>query len=182
MAVPSEKSATPRLGHADSVDRGGRGRSLPRPNHYSYGSTAAIVTSVGLIVGFGAASVSRPAIVSSLLIIALADNISDSLSIHVYQESENLEGHAAIRATLTNFAARFLAALSFVGIVFAFSGLAAQVVATAWGVLLLGALTYVLARARGVRPWPEIVKHLVVAIAVVAVSRVLGAWIAAHVS
>jgi hypothetical protein len=43
----------------------------------SFGSTAAIVTSVGLIVGFGAATISRVAIVSALLIVAFADNISD---------------------------------------------------------------------------------------------------------
>lgn len=80
----------------------------------SFGSTAAIVTSVGLIVGFGAATVSRPAIVSALLIVAFADNISDSLSIHIYQESENLEERAAFLATVTNFLARLMIALSFV--------------------------------------------------------------------
>ena len=119
---------------------------------------------------------------SGLLIIAVADNISDSLSIHIYQESENLEARVALRATLTNFAARFLVVLSFVGIVITFPGRAAQAVATAWGMLLLGGLIYFLSRLRQVRPWREITKHLLVAVVVVAVSRVLGGWIAAHVS
>lgn len=70
--------------------------------------------------------------------------------------------------------------MSFVGIAIAFPGRSAAVVATAWGVLLLGTLTYVLARLRRVRPWREVAKHLVVATAVVAVSRVLGGWIATH--
>jgi vacuolar iron transporter family protein len=154
----------------------------PRPNRYSYGSTAAIVTCVGLIVGFGAASVPRSAVVSGLLIIAFADNLSDSLSIHIYQESENLEARAAFRATITNFVARLLVALSFVLIMLVFNRQAAQVVATAWGLLLLGTLTFVLARLRKVQPWREISKHVVVALVVVTVSRLLGAWIAAHVS
>jgi vacuolar iron transporter family protein len=111
---------------------------LASPSRYSYGSTAAVVTSVGLIVGFGAASVSKSTVVSGLLIIAVADNLSDSLSIHIYQESENLEAPAAFRATLTNFAARFLVVMSFVGIVIAFRGRASQAVATVWGMLLLG--------------------------------------------
>jgi hypothetical protein len=55
-------------------------------------------------------------------------------------------------------------------------------VATGWGLLLLSALTFVLARARHVTPWRDITKHLVVAIVVVAASRVLGGWIAVHVS
>jgi VIT1/CCC1 family predicted Fe2+/Mn2+ transporter len=155
---------------------------LASPSRYSYGSTAAIVTSVGLIVGFGAASVSRSTVVSGLLIIALADNVSDSLSIHVYQESQNFEARAALRATLTNFAARFLVVMTFVGIVIAFPGRAAPAVATLWGILLLGVLTYVLSRQRHERPWRGIAMHLVVAIVVVAISRNLGGWIAAHVS
>jgi VIT1/CCC1 family predicted Fe2+/Mn2+ transporter len=159
-----------------------RSRARPRPNRYSYGSTAAIVTSVGLIVGLGAVSVSKAALLSGLLIIALADNLTDSLSIHVYQESENLEGRAAFRATVTNFVARLIVALSFVGIVVLFRGGTATVVATIWGLLLLGTLTFVVSRARGVPPLREITKHLLVAVAVVAASRMLGAFIAAHVS
>lgn len=154
----------------------------PLPNRYSYGSTAAILTSVGLIVGFGAASASKAAVLSGLLIIALADNLSDSLSIHIYQESENLESRAALRATITNFVARLLVALSFVGVLVVFPARAAPAVATAWGLTLLGALTFILSRARHVSAWREIAKHLVVAIVVVATSRALGAWIAAHVS
>ena len=156
--------------------------ALDRPNRYSFGSTAAIVTSVGLVVGFGAASVSRAALVSGLLITALADNISDSLSIHIYQESENLESRAAFRATVTNFVARFLVALSFVAIVLAAPPGATAVTATIWGVLLLGALTYLLSRHRNVNPMREIVKHLLVAAVVIVASGLLGAWITAHVS
>ena len=151
------------------------------PRHYSFGSTAAIVTSVGLIVGFSAADVPRAAIVSGLLIIALADNISDSLSIHIYQESENLETRAAFRATLANFVARLVVAMSFVAIVVVVPLSAVAAAALGWGGLLLGAVTYGVARIRGASPWREMLKHLVVAFAVVATSRVIGIWIAAHV-
>jgi hypothetical protein len=41
------------------------------------------VTSVELVVGLGVAAVSRAAVVSGLLVIALADNVSDSLSVHL---------------------------------------------------------------------------------------------------
>jgi len=158
-----------------------RRRGLSQPNHYSYGSTAAISTSVGLIVGLGAASVQRSAIVSSLLIIALADNLSDSLSIHVYQESENLEARDAFHATLTNFAARLLVAMSFVAIVVSFpSTRTAAILAVAWGAALLTGLSLVLSRLRHLRPWRQISEHLAVAAIVTAASRILGAWIAAN--
>jgi VIT1/CCC1 family predicted Fe2+/Mn2+ transporter len=158
-------------------------KAAPRrsPRHYSFGSTAAIVTSVGLIVGFGAAAVSRSAIISGLLIFAIADNLSDSLSIHVYQESENLETRSAFRATLTNFAARFLVVMTFVGIVLASPPSVAPVVSVAWGMVLLAAISHGVARARNAPPRQEMLKHLLIALAVIAVSRLLGGWIAGHV-
>jgi hypothetical protein len=73
----------------------------------SFGAVSAIVTSIGLIIGFGAAGISKSTIIAGLLIFGLADNLTDSLSIHIYQESEKLEEHAAFKATLSNFAADF---------------------------------------------------------------------------
>jgi vacuolar iron transporter family protein len=147
----------------------------------SFGSTSAIVTSVGLIVGFGAATASRPALVSSLLIVALADNVTDSLSIHVYQESEHLEGRSAFRATLTNFISRVVVAASFVALVIGVPASFLPAVSMAWGTLLLGSLTWALARARHVSPLGEILKHLLVAVVVVLLSRTIGQLIRAYV-
>ena len=155
--------------------------SRTAPRHYSLGSTAAIVTSVGLIVGLGTATVSRATIVSGLVIIAVADNISDSLSIHIYQESENLEARAAFRATVSNFFARLVVAMSFVALVLVLPPSTVAVASVGWGVLLLGALTFGVARVRNVSPGREMLKHIVVALIVVAASRILGEWITAHV-
>ncbi len=151
------------------------------PRRYSFGSTAAIVTSMGIIVGFNA-TMPRSTVITSLLIIALADNISDSLSIHVYQESENLAGRAAFRATITNFVARLLVALSFVGLVAVLPSRWSVPVSLTWGLLLLAALTFFVARARGVKPWPEVLKHVAVAALVIIVSRVAAAAISSWVS
>ena len=70
----------------------------------SFGAASAIVTSMGMIIGFGAANISKPTIVAGLFIVGLADNVTDSLSIHIYQESERLEQQAAFRTTIGNFA------------------------------------------------------------------------------
>ena len=147
----------------------------------SFGSTSAIVNSMGLIVGLAATSATRGALVSSLLIVALADNISDSLSIHVYQESEHLESRTAFRATLTNFVARLVVALTFVAIAVWVPPPALGPVALGWGLLLLGGLSWQLARDRGVSARAEIGKHLGVALAVIVVSRIVAAVIADYV-
>lgn len=58
-------------------------RNLTR---FAFGATAAIMTSMALIVGLGSANSGKTGIVGGLLIIAVADNLSDTLSIHIYEE------------------------------------------------------------------------------------------------
>jgi hypothetical protein len=151
------------------------------PRIFSFGSTSAIVTSMGVIIGLGAATARTATIVSSLLIFAVADNISDSLSIHMYQEAEKLDERSAFRATLTNFVARFLITLSFVMIAMLLAYPYAGIVALVWGFFLLTGLSYALAMERRVSPMAEIGKHLGVAVLVIAASRVIGSWIFLHV-
>ena len=151
------------------------------PRRFSFGGTSAIVTSMGVIIGLGAARAEMATIVSGLLIVGFADNLSDSLSIHMYQEAEKLEGRAAFKATLTNFVTRILVALSFVAIVLTLPRPYAGTVAFAWGCALLAAISFILARARSIGPGPEVVKHLGMAVLVIASSRVIGLWIMHHV-
>ncbi len=150
--------------------------------HLSYGGTAAIVTGMGLIVGFDSATASKATLVGSLLLIAVADNLADSLAIHAYQESERLAAKAAFRSTVTNFLTRFLVAASFVTLVLALPLGYVTPAALAWGMGLLATLTYFVARHRGVAPLPEIAKHLAVAVVVIIVSRAIGTWILARAS
>ena len=133
---------------------------------------------MGLILGLQAAESSQRAIVSALLIVALADNLSDSLSVHVYQEAERLDGRAAFISTIANFVTRLLAASTFVLLVIVLPRDFLAWAAVAWGMTLLAWLTGRIARARGVPVGKEIVKHVAIAALVLAVSRLLGGWIA----
>ena len=132
---------------------------------------------MALIGGLGAADATKPVIVSALLIAALADNLTDALSIHVFQESEVRDERDAFAGTVTNFVARLVLCLSFVALVGFFPLAHATEIAIAWGMLLLAILSYLVAHARKVKPLPEVVKHLVVAAAVIAGSRAIGHWI-----
>jgi VIT1/CCC1 family predicted Fe2+/Mn2+ transporter len=152
-----------------------------RPSRISFGGTAAIVTSMALIAGLEAANAGRPGVISALLIAAVADNLTDSLSIHMYQESERFERKDAFIGTLSNFGTRFVVCVSFVLIVVMLPKRLVAVAGIAWGMSLLAILTFILARHRQVSTFSEVVKHLGVAISVIAVSRMVGEWIAAHV-
>jgi len=150
-----------------------------KTNRISYGGTAAVVTSMALISGLSAADTTKPVIVSALLIAALADNLTDALSVHVFQESEQLDQKDAFTGTLTNFATRLLLCISFVPLVVLFSLAHAATVAIIWGALLLATLTYLVARERKVNPVLEVAKHLLVASAVITASMLIGRWIGA---
>jgi len=148
-------------------------------NRFSFGSAAGVVACAALVVGLGAAGAPKSVIVSSLLIVALADNLADSLSIHIYQESERLQPKEAFLATITNFASKLLVSLSFVPFIVALPIRGAVAASLAWGLFLLGLLSWMIATQRGVRPIPEVAKHLFVALVVIVVAELIGEWIPA---
>ncbi|MGE5102665.1 MAG: hypothetical protein ACM3SX_21970 [Deltaproteobacteria bacterium] len=147
--------------------------------NFSFGATAAIVTSIGLIIGLDAATATRATILAGLLIIAIADNLTDSLSVHIYQEAERLEARAAFHAMLINFAVRLGLSLSFVLLIVILPPRAAIIASILWGSLLLTSLSYVVARTRKLPVLREIAKHVAVAALVVLSSKIIGQIISA---
>lgn len=143
----------------------------------SYGGTAAVVTSTALISGLSAAGATKAVIVSALLIAAFADNLADALSVHIFQESEQLEQKDALTGTITNFLTRLLLCISFVPLVGLFPIPHVAKAAIVWGMLLLAILTFLVARERRVDILPEVLKHMVVAFVVITISITTGHWI-----
>jgi VIT1/CCC1 family predicted Fe2+/Mn2+ transporter len=136
---------------------------------------------MALIIGLEAAKSTRGTIIGSLLVIAIADNLTDSLSMHIYQESERLDAPGAFLTTVTNFFSRLLISLTF-GLIVAFIPMPTVVyVGVAWGILLLSALTMILARERNVPVFPEVFKHVGLALIVILVARLIGEWIRTHI-
>lgn len=62
----------------------------PAPTRFSFGATSAIITNLGIITGLDTMTNPKLSIIGALLVIALADNLSDSFGIHIYQESEHI--------------------------------------------------------------------------------------------
>lgn len=144
---------------------------------FAFGATAAIMTSMALIVGLGSANSGKTGIVGGLLIIAIADNLSDTMGIHIYEECRG-EATTAVRTSVSNYFTRLFVACSFVALVLVLPLGPARWVSVAWGAFLLSALTYLIAKSRSVKPVPEVAKHLFVAAAVVVLSQLIGSLIA----
>ena len=150
--------------------------------NYILGATAGIVTNISLIVGLGSAGAGKGPILGGLLTIALADNISDSLGIHLYKETGRTEERMTWAATVLNFFARLVVSLSFIAIVLAFSRYNAMSVAIVWGLLLLAIISYLIARSRNEKSLLEVLRHLLVAVIVIALSWLIGYLISRHFS
>ena len=143
----------------------------------SFGGTAAIVTSMGLIVGLDAATATSATLLGGILIAGLADNLTDSLSVHVYQESEKLPERDAFRTTAVNFAVRAALSFSFVLLLVSLPRTIAVQVSLIWGFVMLSCLSYLVARMRSVSPFGEIWKHGAVAVVVIVLSKMIGVWV-----
>jgi len=140
----------------------------------SFGGPAAIVTSMALIIGLGAATAGKISIIGSLLVIGLADNLTDSLSVDIYQEAERLARRQALNTTAANYVAPLTVTASFVLLVVLLPARTAAIAAVAWGSFLLSGLSCRLARARQVSATSEIFKHAGVALGVIVMSKVIG--------
>ena len=148
--------------------------------NYIFGSSAAIITDVSLIVGLGSAKAGKGPILAGLLTIAVADNISDSLGIHLYKESEGYDQRLSLLSTTLNFLSRLLISFTFIAIVLWLPMAQALYVGLIWGLLLIVFISYLISRNNRDNPVKEIAIHVLIAVVVIVLSRFLGHEIAMY--
>ena len=148
--------------------------------NYIFGSSAAIITDVSLIVGLGSAQSGKGPILAGLLTIAVADNISDSLGIHLYKESEGFGQRLSLLSTTLNFLSRLLISCTFIAIVLVLPLAQALYVGLIWGLLLIVFISYLISRSNRDNPIKEMVIHVVVAVVVIVLSHYLGHQISVY--
>jgi VIT1/CCC1 family predicted Fe2+/Mn2+ transporter len=144
---------------------------------FSFGATSAIITCLAFIIGLAKSSNPKLAIIGSLLVIAIADNISDSLGIHIYQESDLKKSEVVRTATFFNFLTRFFVIFIFILFVFFLPLLYATILSIIWGISLLMVLSYYIAREQKVSPYKAIFEHVAIAVVVIIISNYLSEWI-----
>jgi VIT1/CCC1 family predicted Fe2+/Mn2+ transporter len=141
---------------------------------FSFGATSAIITNLGLITGLDTLTHPRLSIIGGILLIALADNISDSFGIHIYQESECIGSKEVWLSTLSNFLTRIFVSLVFIILIAALPIGLAVACSMAWGLTLLAVMSYVIAKDRKVNPFQAIFEHISIAIVVITLSHFVG--------
>jgi VIT1/CCC1 family predicted Fe2+/Mn2+ transporter len=144
----------------------------------SFGLTSGVITTLGLMVGLHSGTHSRLVVIGGIFTIAIADAFSDALGIHIAEEAENKNTQKEIWvSTVSTFASKFLFALTFLVPVMIFSLPTAIIISILWGLTVLSLLSYHIAASQDAKPWKVIAEHLLIAIAVIAATHVVGHFI-----
>ena len=144
---------------------------------FSFGATSGIMTNLGLIVGLDKLAHPKTSIIGAILVIAIADNISDSVGIHLYKEAEHITNREVLSSTLTNFLARPVISLTFIIFIAVLPIKLAVLCSLAWGLGLLAIMSYTSAKERGANIYIEVLEHIIIALFVVIASKFAGQWI-----
>lgn len=145
---------------------------------FSFGLTSGIITTLGLMVGLNAGTHSKLAVIGGVLTIAIADAFSDALGIHISEETENKHNSKEIwESTVSTFLSKFAFASTFIVPVILLQLSAAIIVSVAWGITLLGIFSFFIAREQRTNPWKVIAEHLLIMLAVIAITNYAGIWI-----
>jgi len=144
-------------------------------SRFRFGITSAIVTSMALMVGLDTIDNPRMSIIGALLVLAVADNISDSLGIHIFRESESsCAGNRSEIHTITNYLSRLTVTLIFVLLIMFLPFNYAILLSVILGLLLLSLLSCMIAIQQKTNPYTAILHHVGIAIIVVIVSHFVG--------
>ena len=143
-----------------------------------FGATSGVITTIGLIAGLNAGTKSLVAVLGGILVVAVADAMSDAMGIHLAQESDPEATNDHIwAATLWTFGTKLVVALSFAIPLLWLPLQVAVAVSVGWGLFVITLLSAYLARVQNNPVLHVVTEHLVIAIAVVAISHFIGVWV-----
>ncbi len=145
---------------------------------FSFGLASGIITTLGLIVGLHSGTHSRYVIIGGIITIAVADAFSDSVGIHISEESKAKHDTKEIwESTISTFLSKFTFSISFIFPIIILSLNTAIIVSLIWGFSLITIISYFTAKIRKSKPWKAISEHILITILVIVITHYLGVWV-----
>ncbi len=141
-----------------------------------FGLTSGVITTLGLMIGLNSGTSSKQIVISGILIIAIADALSDALGVHISQESNSNKQQAIWESTLATFLSKFLVALTFIIPILLFDLQLAIYLNLVWGLIILTILSFYIAKNQKTKPVKVISEHLAITIVVVTITYYIGLW------
>ena len=146
---------------------------------FSFGLTSGIITTLGLMVGLHSSTNSSKVVIGGILVIAIADAMSDALGIHISEEAENKHTHKEIwESTIVTFLSKFIFASLFIVPVLLLPLSQAIFISVTIGLVLITLFSYYLARKQKIKPINVILEHLIITILVIIITHYVGDLVA----
>jgi len=143
-----------------------------------FGLTSGVITTLGLMVGLYSSTKSQFVVIGGILTIALADSLSDSMGIHIAQESEKQNSKREIwEATIYTLLNKFFFSSIFIIPVLLLDLQKAIILSILIGLYLVTITSISIARERKENPWHIVIEHLTISIIVIILTYYVGSWI-----
>ncbi len=143
----------------------------------SFGMTTAIITTLALIVGLNASTHSIAVIISGILIIAIADALSDSLGMHISEEASKKTPSEVRESTLATLMAKFFVGSTFVIPIVTLPLQTAVMVSIIWGLILITVLSYFIAIRDKNNPLWTVGEHVGLTLFIIFITHNIGVLI-----
>ena len=146
---------------------------------FSFGLTSGVITTLGLIIGLFYGTKSELAVIGGILTIAVADAFSDALGMHISTEARTKKKREIWGSTFATFISKLLFALSFLAPILIFDfGQTAIYASVVWGLLLIGLLSFKVAKDQKKDPAHVVTEHVLIATIVIITTYYIGRLIA----
>ncbi|MFH1585436.1 MAG: hypothetical protein ABIB79_01575 [archaeon] len=142
---------------------------------FGFGLTSGIITTLGLIVGLHASTKSALAVIGGIIVIAIADSMSDAMGMHISEEFNIKKSKREIwEATFSTFFFKFIFAMTFIFSFLLLSLSTAIIVSILWGLLLISIFSFYIAKINKQSPHKVILEHLTITILVIIATHYIG--------
>jgi len=144
-----------------------------------FGLTSGIITTLGLIIGLNSGTHSKSVILSGILIIAIADALSDSLGVHISEEagSKSTKHKQVWESTIATFVSKLVFALTFIIPILLFNLNTAIIISIIWGLFLITLFSYYISKKQNKSSIKSILEHLLIAVIVILATHFIGKYI-----
>jgi VIT1/CCC1 family predicted Fe2+/Mn2+ transporter len=140
-----------------------------------FGLTSGVITTLGIIVGLHAGTHSKLAVLAGMVVLAIADALSDAIGIHISEEAEGEHVTREIwEATLFTFSSKFAFTLSFVPLIVFLEFPTAVFSSVAWGLFLIIVISFYTAKYQGRNIYRTIAEHLIATVLVIIFAHYVG--------
>jgi VIT1/CCC1 family predicted Fe2+/Mn2+ transporter len=142
---------------------------------FGFGLTSGVITTLGLMVGLNSSTHSMIIVIGGILVIAIADALSDSLGIHISEESENIHSTREIwESTAATFLSKLVFSLTFIVPIILLPLDMAIAASIIWGLFLIALFSFRIARQNKIRPHKIVIEHVAISLVVIFATHFIG--------